>query len=144
MQDLRKECAERLLTVDLVMYRFSLNELLTEASDLIWKKMMVKLSSVKKVKDFEQARADWMGRNLKGKDLRATDFRGAYLIAADLRKTDLRAVNFIGADLRDADLSGANLSTSMFLTQMQISSAKGDTKTVLPPHIQRPSHFKVK
>ncbi len=58
-----------------------------------------------------------------------------------MRNTDLRGVDFIGADLRDVDLRGANLSSSMFLTQMQINSAKGDVKTLLPPHIQRPSHW---
>ncbi|WP_141539363.1 pentapeptide repeat-containing protein, partial [Bacillus sp. AFS075034] len=57
------------------------------------------------------------------------------------QNADLRGVDFIGADLRDADLRGANLSTSMFLTQMQINSAKGDVKTILPSHIQRPSHW---
>lgn len=49
--------------------------------------------------------------------------------------------DFIGADLRDANLNGANLSTSMFLTQMQVNSAKGNGKTILPAHIQKPSHW---
>lgn len=84
---------------------------------------------------------DWIGKNLKGKDLRTTDLRGAYLIATDLRDSDLRGVDFIGADLRDANLSGANLSTSLFLTQMQVNSAKGNAQTLLPAHIQRPSHW---
>lgn len=63
------------------------------------------------------------------------------MIATDMRNADLRGVDFIGADLRDVDLRGANLSTGMFLTQMQINSAKGDAKTTLPSHIQRPSHW---
>ncbi len=141
LQDLTKLGADELLSLDLVMYRFSLNELLTVASDSIRENFIAKLIGAKKVKDFDHARADWMGKKLKDKDLRANDFRGAYLIAADMRNADLRAVNFIGADLRDADISGADLSTSMFLTQMQINSAKGDVKTKLPSHIQRPSHW---
>ena len=141
LQDLSKLDADELLSLELVMHRFSVNKLLTVASDSIRENTIVKLIGAKKVKDFDHARADWMGKNLKGKDLRATDLRGAYLIAADMRNADLRAVNFIGADLRDADFSGADLSTSMFLTQMQINSAKGDVKTKLPAHIKRPSHW---
>lgn len=141
LQNLTKLDADELLSLDLVMYRFSLNELLAAASDTIRENTIEKLPGTKRIKDFDHARADWIGKKLKDKDLRATDFRGAYLIAADMRNTDLRAVNFIGADLRDADFSGANLSTSMFLTQMQINSAKGDIKTILPIHIQRPSHW---
>ncbi|WP_144511909.1 pentapeptide repeat-containing protein [Bacillus sp. FJAT-22090] len=141
LRNLTKLNADELLSLDLVMYRFSLNELLTVASDTIRENAIAKLSGTKKLKDFDHVRADWMGKKLKNKDLRAIDFRGAYLIASDIRNADLRAVNFIGADLRDADFSGADLSTSMFLTQMQINSAKGDVKTKLPSHIQRPSHW---
>ncbi|RLL48464.1 pentapeptide repeat-containing protein [Oceanobacillus piezotolerans] len=141
LQDLTKLGADELLSLDLVIYRFSLNELLTVASDSIRENIIAKLIGANKVKDFDHARADWIGKKLKDKDLRATDFRGAYLIAADMRNADLRAVNFIGADLRDADISGADLSTSMFLTQMQINSAKGDVKTKLPSYIQLPSHW---
>jgi uncharacterized protein YjbI with pentapeptide repeats len=126
LQDLTKLDADSLLSLDLVMYRFSLNELLTSAGDFIRRKTIDNMSDVRKFKDFDLARADWVGKKLKGKDLRATDFRGAYLIAADLR---------------DANFSGADLSTSMFLTQMQINSAKGDVKTKVPSHIHRPSHW---
>jgi hypothetical protein len=141
LRDLTKLDADYLLTFDLVMCRFSLNGLLTLASDFVRGNTIVKMSGVRKMEEFDHARADWMGKKLKGKDLRATDFRGAYLIAADMRNTDLRAVNFIGADLRDVNFSGADLSTSMYLTQMQMNSAKGDVKTKLPSHIYRPSHW---
>jgi len=141
LQDVTKLDADDLLAIDLIMYRFSLNELLTSASDWIRGNTIANMSGVQNIKAFDRARVNWMGKNLKGKDLRAMDFRGAYLIAADMRNTDLRAVSFIGADLRDVDFRGANLSTSMFLTQMQINSAKGDAKTILPFYIQRPSHW---
>ncbi|KGR74914.1 pentapeptide repeat-containing protein [Ureibacillus sinduriensis] len=141
LQNLTKLAADELLSLDLMTYRVALNELLTAASDFIRENTIAKLPGAKRLKDFDHARADWMAKKLKDKDLRATNFRGAYLIAADMRNTDLRAVNLIGADLRDTDFSGTDLSTSMFLTQMQINSAKGDVKTVLPSHIQRPSHW---
>lgn len=141
LQKLPELNADELLELDLIMHRSSLNELLTAASDYIREKTIAQLFNKQKDKKFNQTRVDWIGKKLKGEDLRGTDFRGAYLIAADMRNADLRAVSFIGADLRDADLSGANLSTSMYVTQMQMNSAHGDKTTKLPPHIQRPSHW---
>ncbi|GAA0824810.1 hypothetical protein GCM10008914_29670 [Clostridium tertium] len=51
------------------------------------------------------------------------------------------ALNLMGADLRKKDLSGANLSNSIFITQAQINSAKGDSNTRLPKSITRPRHW---
>ncbi|MED4542514.1 pentapeptide repeat-containing protein [Lysinibacillus sphaericus] len=48
-------------------------------------------------------------------------------------------MDFIGADLRDANLCGANLSTAMFL--MQINSAIGNHQTKLPFYLRMPSHW---
>ncbi|MGN7478757.1 pentapeptide repeat-containing protein [Solibacillus silvestris] len=141
LQGMTKLDADNLLSLDLVMHRFSLNGLLTSASDVVRRKTIDQMPGVRKMQEFDNKRVDWMGKKLKGKDLRATDFRGAYLIAADMRNTDLTAVNFIGADLRDANFSGADLSASMFLTQMQMNSAKGDAKTILPSYIRRPAHW---
>ncbi|WLR52498.1 pentapeptide repeat-containing protein [Bacillus tianshenii] len=139
LQSLTDMDAERLLSLDVVSCRQPVNELLIETSEYIRSEMSSKVFMIKKGKQCRGV--DLIGKNLKGKDLRTTDFRGAYLIAADLQNSDLRGVDFIGADLRDANISGANLSTSMFLTQMQINSAKGNDKTILPKHIQAPSHW---
>ncbi|AMW98067.1 hypothetical protein ATY39_00730 [Rummeliibacillus stabekisii] len=116
LQNFTELGADDLLAFDLIKYRFSLNELLTRASNFIREKAISKLPGNRNLKDFDHARVDWIGKKLEGKDLRASDFRGAYLIASDMRNTDLREVNFIGADLRDVNLSGADLFTSMFLT----------------------------
>jgi hypothetical protein len=61
-------------------------------------------------------------------------------------KKDLAGRNFAGrdlrnTDLRDADLHGADLSTSLFLTQPQLTSARGDTTTRIPSTLQRPDHW---
>ncbi|MDQ0156574.1 pentapeptide repeat-containing protein [Robertmurraya andreesenii] len=141
LQNLQSLDAEQLLTLDLVLYRFPLNKLLSETSKAIRESLIAKLPGTKNAKDYDHERANWFGKKLMGKDLRAVNLRGAYLIAADMRNADLRGADLIGADLRDADLRGANLSTSLFLTQMQINSAKGDMRTKLPSHIQRPSHW---
>lgn len=139
LQGLTDLDTDRLLSLDIISCRLPVNELLLETSEYIRNELSKKVFLIKKGKQLRGV--DWVGKNLKGKDLRTTDFRGAYLIAADLTNADLRGVDFIGADLRDANLSGANLSTSLFLTQMQINSAKGDDKTILPAHIQMPSHW---
>jgi uncharacterized protein YjbI with pentapeptide repeats len=85
--------------------------------------------------------ADLIGADLHGADLLGVNLRGAYLIAADLRGADLRLADLSGADLRDADLTGADLSDSIFLTQSQLESARGDDTTALPPTLIRPTHW---
>jgi len=85
--------------------------------------------------------ADLVGADLRGEDLRAANLRGAYLIAANLSDADLREADLIGADFRDADLRGANLAGALFLTQVQLNAAKGDTRTVLPSGLERPGHW---
>jgi len=92
------------------------------------------------------AGADHRGADLAGKDLRAVDLagaslRGALLIGADLRGVDLSYTDLTGADLRGADLSGAGLESSLFTTQQQVDSARGDKRTTLPSRLSRPSHW---
>ena len=137
LEALTKLDSDALMALDIMNYRMPINERLLSAS------LSIRHASIssKNKRQLNYRGVNWMGKKLRGKDLRATDLRGAYLIAADLQDTDLRGVDFIGADLRDANVSGANLSTSLFLTQMQINSAKGSLQTTLPSHIQRPFHW---
>jgi hypothetical protein len=85
--------------------------------------------------------ADLLGADLSGLDLRGAELRGALLIAADLHDADLSTAELIGADLRDANLAGADLRTALYLTQVQVNSARGDARTLLPPILKRPSHW---
>ena len=89
---------------------------------------------------------DLRGTDLAGKDLRRTrlaapSLRGALLIGADLRNADLSFADLTGADLRGARLGGTGLGTSLFLTQPQLDSALGDSRTRLPPPLSRPPHW---
>lgn len=78
---------------------------------------------------------------LVGADLAGACLRGSSMIAADLRGARLWRCDLLGVDLRDADLSGASLAGAIYLTQMQVNSARGDASTVLPDGFQRPTHW---
>ena len=121
-----------IIALNVPAHRAKVNELLLRTSELV----RAKISPKKNIK-----KRDFIGAKLKGADLRGTNLRGTLLIAADLRKSDLRGADLIGADLRDADLRGANLTDSLFLTQAQVNSAKGDLTTILPSAIKRPDHW---
>jgi len=123
--------AEALLALDLPGHRADVDPLLQRTSQL--------------VRDAhpgpERRGADLIGANLTKADLRGANLRGALLIAADLRGADLREADLIGADLRDADLGGADLTGSLFLTQTQVNSARGDARTRIPFVLARPAHW---
>jgi uncharacterized protein YjbI with pentapeptide repeats len=85
--------------------------------------------------------ADLRNANLSGADLRGADLSHADLTRADLSHADLSHADLTRADLRDTDLRGADLAVSIFLTQYQINTAKGDATTGLPEAIVRPPHW---
>lgn len=88
-----------------------------------------------------EAGADLAGADLRGIPLCGADLHGACLIAADLRGVDLTATDLLGADLRDARLDGADLAGALFLTQPQVSAARGSGSTSLPAGLDQPSHW---
>jgi Pentapeptide repeats (8 copies) len=85
--------------------------------------------------------ADLMGRDLRRSRLRNAGLRGAYLIGADLRGVDLGTADLLGADLRALDVRGADLSGCLFLTQPQVTAARGDSSTRLPAVLTPPAHW---
>ena len=85
--------------------------------------------------------ADLIEADLRTVDLRGADLRGALLVGADLRDARLDLADLTGADLRGADLAGADLAGTLFLTQSQLESARGDGSTVLPGVVRRPAHW---
>jgi Pentapeptide repeats (8 copies) len=85
--------------------------------------------------------SDLTGARLAGADFRGITIRGSIAIAADLSGALLRRCDVLGVDMRDADLSGADLGGAIYLTQMQVSSAYGDARTVLPEGFERPSSW---
>ncbi|HDR8181054.1 TPA: pentapeptide repeat-containing protein [Bacillus thuringiensis] len=128
--------SDELMKINVPLHRAEVNILLLETSELVWKEM----NAARKKRIIHRG-ADLMGANLKKKNLQGANLRGAYLIAANLNGADLRGADLIGADLRDADIRGADFTNSIFLTQVQVNAAKGDTHTKLPKMLSRPSHW---
>ncbi|MYR42491.1 pentapeptide repeat-containing protein [Streptomyces sp. SID5910] len=124
---------EELAALDVAAHRQRVNVLLLRTSEL--------MRAGTRGKKKNRRGADLMGARLKGADLRGADLRGAYLIAADLTGADLRGADLIGADLRDADLTDADLTGAFFLTQPQLTAARGSTGTTLPASLSRPAHW---
>ena len=86
--------------------------------------------------------ADLIGGDLRGARLSRASLRGTLLIGADLTGADLNGADFTGADLRGARLHGADLGGALFLTQAQIDAARGDVRTLLPPALTGPAHWR--
>lgn len=130
-----------LLTLDIESHRTKVNMLLKNTSELVRNKTKNKKRNPSKNQNTNSHRLDYFGADLRKTNLRGADFRGTCLIAANLKGVDLSGADLIAADLRDADLSGANLSNSIFLTQSQINTAKGDSNTKLPTMLVRPTYW---
>jgi hypothetical protein len=121
-----------LATLDVASHRRGVGELLGRVSDL------VRAGG----RGRDRRNADLIGRDLRRTALRNANLRGAYLIGADLRDVDLGTADVLGADLRAADVRGADLSRCLFLTQPQVTAARGDMSTRLPVAVATPSHWR--
>lgn len=130
-----------LMELDVAEHRAKVNTLLIRTSELVRNKVLQEQTSHKRRQKTFSRGADLIAADLRNIDLRGANLRGAYLIAANLRGMDLNGTDFIGADFRDADIRGADLSKSIFLTQAQLNTAKGDISTKLPQFLSRPRHW---
>jgi uncharacterized protein YjbI with pentapeptide repeats len=124
---------EELAALDVPAHRQEVNVLLLRTSELA--------RAGTRGRKKNRRHADLMGARLKGADLSGADLRGACLIAADLTGADLRGADLIGADLRDTDLTDADLTGAFFLTQPQVTAARGSAGTRLPGSVTRPAHW---
>ncbi len=132
---------DSLLALDVAAHRTKVNILLKNTSEVVRAKACGGKSTSSRNRNANSRRLDYFGVDLRKTNLRGADLRGACLIAANLRGVDLSWADLIGADLRDADLSGANLINSIFLTQSQLNTAKGDSHTNLPMMLVRPNYW---
>ena len=132
---------DSLLALDVESHRSKVNILLKNTSELVRAKACSKKNSSSRNGNAHSRPIDYFGADLRKTNLRGADLRGACLIAANLKGVDLSGADLIGADLRDADLSGANLTNSIFITQSQLNTAKGDSHTKLPMMLVRPTYW---
>ncbi|EHJ01110.1 pentapeptide repeat protein [Clostridium sp. DL-VIII] len=140
IENVTNQNPDSLMQFDIEAYRDRVNLLLHKTSETVRTKALNGQRSTLRRKKIA-SRLDCFGADLRKSNLRGADLRGAFLIAADLRGNDLSGADFIGADMRDADLRGTNLEESIFLTQGQINTAKGDSNTKLPPALIRPTYW---
>ena len=133
---------EQIINLDIISHRTKVNLLLSQASESVMGKVksFIKTSTLKNMKKLSK-NIDLIGADLRKINLIGADLRGRFLIAANLRNTALSGANLIGADLRDCDIRGANLENSIFLTQLQVNTAKGDSSTKLPASLIRPKYW---
>jgi uncharacterized protein YjbI with pentapeptide repeats len=137
---LTQQAPEELLQCDVAGHRAAVDEVLSEVSRRV-RKEAVRAVPDTTARPRSTRRADLVGARLAGIDLRGCDFRGALLLGADLRRCDLRGADLIGADLRAADLRGADLSTALYVTEPQVTAARGDGDTRLPAELRRPPRW---
>ncbi|YCI75938.1 pentapeptide repeat-containing protein [Bacillus sp. R1-10] len=137
---LTKQSPKSIMDLNVPAHRTIVNDLLLRTSEMVRAKVPFKKNKKKPNKIGRGS--DLIGAKLRGADLRGANLRGALLIASDLRDADMRVTDLIGADFRDADLSGADLTGSFFITQAQINSAKGDTRTKLSHSLSIPDHWR--
>lgn len=111
--------------------------LLKQVGVLVSRQTTPAMQTQKKAKNISRKK-EFMGYHFKQSDLSGHDFSSSLLIAANLESCCLSGCNFLGADLRDAALSGADLSESIYLTQGQLNAARGNRRTRIPAHLNRP------
>ena len=127
---LAADTPDELTALDVGAHRARVGELLSRVSE-----------SVRGPGRPDRRGADLMGRDLRRSRLHDASLRGAYLIGADLRGVDLGTADLLGADLRAADVRGADLSRVLFLTQPQLTAARGDASTRIPATLRRPESW---
>ena len=85
------------------------------------------------------------GANLTNSIMTDANLSGASLIGVTLVGVDLGKANLSGANLSGSDLSGADLSDAdlegAVISPSQVSAARGNSKTKLPPACPRPSNW---
>lgn len=137
-EDMTKGLPNELLKVEITVHRMKVNHFLMKVSEEVSKKAqhLYKGNGNKLAR-----RREWIGADLRKKDLIGANLSGTLLIAANLSGVNLNGATLIGADLRDANLCGAKLDQVLYLTQFQLDTAKGDLKTLIPPHLERPSNW---
>lgn len=122
-----------ILNTDIDSYRERVNLILKKVCFLITKCFM---------QNDNNDKSEFLGRNHSKRDLSGLDLSMKLLIAANFDSSIFNGTIFLGADTRDTNFSNADLRESIFLSQGQINSAKGNRNTKLPKYLDYPSTWK--
>lgn len=125
---------QSILDIDIEGYRNKVNVLLKQVCASII--MSFKHNNNKK------NLTEFLGKSFKKRDMSGLDLSMKLLIATNFDSCIFDGTIFLGADTRDANFSNADLRESVFLTQGQINSAKGNRSTKLPKHLDYPVTWK--
>ena len=110
------------------------------------KKLMLKAFFIQreenKIKGEDYKNKDFAGKDLRKIKLIGADLESACLIGANLSGNHLGYANLLACDMRGTNIKGADLSSSMFITQHQVNASIGDENTKLPEYLERPNHWK--
>jgi hypothetical protein len=79
--------------------------------------------------------------NLRGANLEGAKLERANLRGADLNQARVTTLTYSGAATNDDGALYTDLSTTTELTQEQLDSMLGDSGTILPDHLTRPTHW---
>ncbi|NLK95183.1 MAG: hypothetical protein GX275_08325 [Clostridiales bacterium] len=121
-----------ILKYNIEEYRDKVNNILKKVSNAV-------KSNFNGNKDNNRA---YLGKKFKNKNFNGVDLSMSLLIAADFENCSFHGTNFLGADTRDTNFSNCDLREAIFLTQGQINSALGNSKTLLPYNLTIPSTWK--
>lgn len=127
---LTKKEPHELLVSDIETYR---NEVNVELKQLTYE--LAKKSN-RKIESKFQFEMDYSNQ-----DLSYMDFTMTYLIGSNLDGCKLQYTNFLGTDLRDVSVKNTDLSECIFLTQFQVNSMLGNSRTLLPNGLSTPTHW---
>jgi len=129
-----------IIELNVEAHRTNVNDLILQTSELVRTKYRYGQKAPSKRNKVSQG-LDYFGSDIRKVNLRGANLEGACLIASDLRGVDLSGADLIGADMRGANISAANLANSIFLTQAQINTTKGESSTKLPISLVRPKQW---
>lgn len=127
-EQMTSQCPNEILILDIEEYRSNVNRVLQKVIETI----AVYPANGGKRKDF-------FGKDFKKENLDRRDFSMSLMIAANLEGCSLRGTIFLGADMRDVSILNTDLSECVFLTQMQVNSARGNLNTKIPANLSRPT-----
>ena len=130
-EQMTNQSSSQILALDIQPYHQRVNQILKQ------------VCGIQAGNESTKQEKDCFAKNFRGENLDGKDFSMALMIASNLEGCSLKDTNLLGADLRDANVKNVDLSQSIFLTQMQLNTTKGNENTKIPSQLMRPISWNV-